>query len=77
MATTFKKIIQETEFTFYKTQVLDEIVYFVLYNQGKSRELLRIGKDALGQWVMPTDLPYFLLQSKQQFIRAVEENEKS
>jgi hypothetical protein len=77
MATTFKKIIAEKEFTFYRTQAMDEIVYFVLYNQGKSRELLRIERDINGQWMLPADLPYFLQQSKQQFISAVEENEKS
>jgi hypothetical protein len=76
MATTFKKIIAETEFTFYRTQILDEIVYFVLFGRGGKRELFKIAQDSTGNWTAPPDLPTSLQQAEQQFISAVRENEK-
>jgi hypothetical protein len=70
MFSSFKKRIGDKEYTFYRTRVSEDIVYFALFENAGSRDSIKISKDTFGQWKL-TSFSAKNIDNKEEFIEAV------
>jgi hypothetical protein len=74
MTTCFKKRVGDKEYTFYRTRVSEDIVYFALFENAGSRDSIKIAKDAFGRWKL-SSFSAKNIDNKEEFIEAVTSNE--
>ena len=75
VASSFKKIIGNKEYAFYRTRVADEVVYFAIFNANGSRTSARITKDMSGKWKFVSSIPDEMKMNQASFLEAVTLNE--
>jgi hypothetical protein len=74
MFSSFKKLIGDKEYTFYRTLLSNDIVYFALFENAGSRDSIKISKDAFGRWKLSSSTVKNI-DNKEEFIEAVTLNE--
>lgn len=75
VASSFKKVIGNREYVFYRTRVADDVVYFALFNTSGSRTSVRITRDVSGKWKFVSSIPDELKMNQSSFLEAVALNE--
>lgn len=74
-ASSFKKVIGNTEYVFYRTKVADDIVYFALFGGNGSRTSVRMIRDLGGKWTFASSVPDEIKMNQASFFESVERNE--
>lgn len=74
MAESFKKKFNGIEYAFYRTTILSDTTYFIMFDDNGNRNSVRIAK-INGRWKLPDNTPQHITQAGIDLIRCIEENE--
>ncbi len=74
MAESFKKNFNGIEYAFYRTTILDDITYYIMFDEKGERTSVRVAK-INGEWRLPDSVPQHILASKNDLIKSIVDNE--
>jgi hypothetical protein len=74
MAESFKKKFNGIEYAFYRTNILSDTTYFIMFDDNGNRNSVRIAK-INGRWKLPENTPLHVNRAGTDLIRCIEENE--
>lgn len=76
MPESFKKKFNGIEYAFYRTTILSDITYYIMFDENGKRNSVRIAR-VNDKWQLPGDSPRHIFDSGIELIRSIEENEKA
>jgi hypothetical protein len=74
MPESFKKNFNGVDYVLYRTSILNDITYFVMFDDEGKRNSVRIAK-VNGQWRLPDVVPQHIRMAGTELIQLIEENE--
>jgi hypothetical protein len=74
MAESFKKNFNGIEYAFYRTTILDDITYYIMFDEKAERTSVRVAW-INGEWRLPDSVPQHILTNKDDLIKSIIENE--
>ncbi|MGZ8545707.1 MAG: hypothetical protein ACXWV0_10445 [Flavisolibacter sp.] len=74
MAESFKKNFSGIEYAFYRTTILDDITYYIMFDEKGSRNSVRVARID-GEWRLPDTVPKHINNNQPDLIRSIVENE--
>ncbi len=76
MADTLKRKIADKEYTFYRTSLMDNITYYVLFDSEGKRDSVKISKNPSGVWTLDSiNAPGYIQDAGPEMIEAIRQNE--
>lgn len=74
MPESFKKNFNGVDYSLYRTSILNDITYFVMFDEEGKRNSVRIAR-VNGQWRLPDVIPSHVRAAGLDLIKVIEENE--
>ena len=74
MAESFKKKFNGIEYAFYRTTILSDTTYFIMFDENGARNSVRIAR-INGRWKLPDNSPLHINAAGIELIKSIEENE--
>lgn len=74
MPESFKKNFNGIEYAFYRTTILNDITYYIMFDENGKRNSVRVAR-VNGHWQIPEDSPPHINQSCKELIESIEQNE--
>ena len=72
MADTLKRKIADKEYTFYRTSLMDNITYYVLFDSEGKRDSVKISKNTQGVWTLDSsNAPHYIQDAVAEMIEAI------
>lgn len=76
MKMVFSQPIEDIQFTFYRTVRSETPVYFLMFGDRATRDVIRVSKSDNGKWLVENN-PSFKDSVKHKALAWIEQNEKS
>ena len=74
MAESFKKNFNGIEYAFYRTTILDDITYYIMFDEKGERTSVRVAR-VNGEWKIPESSPQHIRSNKPDLLKSIVENE--